>query len=319
MSGIRNLFIVLLSVLAGILLYLIYLTVYGEYYRVILVPLLNLIFILLAVYLLHVVLDNVIKRKARTTRERYNIRKLSSAFTTLLAAGMLLVVFFKETTTLIVAYGLFSAGLVIALQDVFRNLAGGILLLVTRPFTAGDRIQVRECFGDVLDITYFHTTLMEIREWVDGDQYTGRIMNMPNSFVLTSTVKNYTRDFSFIWDEVRIILAPGSNWEKAQKMIFETADRLVSTTVMNAQAELANLEQKYLLTTYDVETQVYTKTESDRIDICVRYVVNPRQRRKLRHTIVQELLQAFDAEEDIVLGSINSIEVSGSLSSVVAA
>ncbi len=52
---------------------------------------------------------------------------------------------------------------------------------------------------------------------------------------------------------------------------------------MHAEAELANLEQKYLLTTYDVETQVYTKTESDRIDICVRYVVNPRQHRKLRH------------------------------------
>ncbi|WP_394697884.1 mechanosensitive ion channel family protein [uncultured Methanomethylovorans sp.] len=281
-------------------------------------PLLNLIFILLVISVLHVILDDVIKMKARTTRERYNIRKISSAFTTLLAAGILLVVFFKETTTLIVAYGLFSAGLVIALQDVFRNLAGGILLLVTRPFTAGDRIQVGECFGDVLDITYFHTILMEIREWVDGDQYTGRIMNMPNSFVLTSTVKNYTRDFSFIWDEMQIILAPGSNWEKAQKIIFEIADKLVSTAVMNAKEELINLEQKYLLTSYDVETQVYTKIESDRIDICVRYVVNPRQRRKLRHTIVQELLQAFDVEEDIVLGSINSVEVSGSLNSVVA-
>lgn len=297
-------------------MYLMYLTVYGKEYSGILVPLLDLVFILLAVYVLRVVLDDVIKRKARTNRERYNMRKLSSGFTILLAAGMLLVFFFKETTNLIVAYGLFSAGLVIALQDVFRNLAGGILLIVTRPFTAGDRIQVGECFGDVLDITYFHTTLMEIREWVDGDQYTGRIMNMPNSFVLSGTVKNYTRDFSFIWDEVQIILAPGSNWEKAQKIIFETADRLVSTAVMNAKAELVNLEQKYLLTSYDVETQIYTKTESDRIDICVRYVVNPRQRRKLRHTIVQELLQAFDMEEDIVLGSISSIEVSGSLSIV---
>lgn len=303
----------MLSALVGILFYIIYLTVYGEDYHDILTQLLNLVLILLAASIMRVLIENVIKRKARTPRERYNMRKISSAFITLLAAGMLLIIFFKETTTLIVAYGLFSAGLVIALQDVFRDLAGGIILLVTRPFTAGDRIQVGECFGDVIDITYFHTTLMEIREWVDGDQYTGRIMNIPNSFVLNGIVKNYTRDFSFIWDEVQIILSPDSNWKKAQKIIFETVDKLVSTAVRNAKEELVTLEQKYLLTTYDAETQIYTKTESDRIDIRVRYVVNPRQRRKLRHKITQELLQAFDFEEDVALGSITSIEVSGSL------
>jgi len=299
-------------------LYLINFTVYGVDHRSILTQLLNLVLILLASYVASVVIEDIIKKKARTTRERYNMRKISSAFITLIASGMLLVIFFKETTTLIIAYGVFSAGVVIALQDVFRNLAGGIMLLVTRPFNAGDRIQMGESFGDVLDITYFHTTLMEIQEWVDGDQYTGRIMHVPNSFLLSGTVKNYTRHFSFIWDEARISLVPGSNWKKAQKIIFETVNDIVSITVMNAKVELLNLEQKYFLTTYDVETQTYIKPENDRIDIYVRYIVNPKQRRKLKNTIVQELMLAFDAEEDITLGTISSIEVSGSLSAATA-
>lgn len=318
MSGRSNLFIIFLSALAGVLVYLINFTVYGTDHRSILTQLLNIVLILLISYILRIVLEDIIKKKARTTKERYNMRKISSAFITLIAGGMLLVIFFKETTTLIVAYGVFSAGLVIALQDVFRNLAGGIMLLVTRPFNAGDRIQMGESFGDVLDITYFHTTLMEIQEWVDGDQYTGRIMNVPNSFLLSGTVKNYTRHFSFIWDEARISLIPGSNWKKAQKIIFETVDNLVSIAVMNAKVELLNLEQKYLLTTYDVETQTYIKTENDRIDIYVRYIVNPRQRRKLKNTIIQEIMQAFDAEEDITLGTISSIEVSDSLGTAAA-
>ncbi|WP_333786644.1 mechanosensitive ion channel family protein [Methanomethylovorans sp.] len=318
MSGRSNLFIIFLSALAGMLVYLINFTVYGADHRSILTQLLNIVLILLISYIVRIVLEDIIKKKARTTKERYNMRKISSAFITLIASGMLLVIFFKETTTLIVAYGVFSAGLVIALQDVFRNLAGGIMLLVTRPFNAGDRIQMGESFGDVLDITYFHTTLMEIQEWVDGDQYTGRIMNVPNSFLLSGTVKNYTRHFSFIWDEARISLIPGSNWKKAQKIIFETVDNLVSIAVMNAKVELLNLEQKYLLTTYDVETQTYIKTENDRIDIYVRYIVNPRQRRKLKNTIIQEIMQAFDAEEDITLGTISSIEVSDSLGTAAA-
>jgi len=317
-SGRSNLFIIFLSALAGVLVYLINFTVYGADHRSILTQLLNIVLILLISYIVRIVLEDIIKKKARTTKERYNMRKISSAFITLIAGGMLLVIFFKETTTLIVAYGVFSAGLVIALQDVFRNLAGGIMLLVTRPFNAGDRIQMGESFGDVLDITYFHTTLMEIQEWVDGDQYTGRIMNVPNSFLLSGTVKNYTRHFSFIWDEARISLIPGSNWKKAQKIIFETVDNLVSIAVMNAKVELLNLEQKYLLTTYDVETQTYIKTENDRIDIYVRYIVNPRQRRKLKNTIIQEIMQAFDAEEDIILGTISSIEVSDSLGTAAA-
>ncbi len=305
-----------LSALAGVLLYLINLTVYGVDHRSILTQLLNIVLILLISYILRIVLEDIIKKKARTTKERYNMRKISSALITLIAGGMLLAIFFKETTTLIIAYGVFSAGLVIALQDVFRNLAGGIMLLVTRPFNAGDRIQMGESFGDVLDITYFHTTLMEIQGWVDGDQYTGRIMNVPNSFLLSGTVKNYTRHFSFIWDEARISLIPDSNWKKAQKIIFEIVNNLVSIAVMNAKVELLNLEQKYLLTTYDVETQTYIKPENDRIDIYVRYIVNPRQRRKLKNTIIQEIMQAFDAEEDITLGTVSSIEIGGSLSAV---
>ena len=67
------------------------------------------------------------------------------------------------------------------------------------PFKAGDRIQIGDSTGDVLDIGSFSTAIMEIREWIDADQYTGRILHIPNSFALNQTIKNYTRDYSFIW------------------------------------------------------------------------------------------------------------------------
>ncbi|WP_342306152.1 hypothetical protein [Methanolobus sp. ZRKC5] len=41
------------------------------------------------------------------------------------------------------------------------------------------------------------------------------------AYILNTTVKNYTHDFSFIWDEVTIILALGSNWEKAKKIALD--------------------------------------------------------------------------------------------------
>ena len=62
-------------------------------------------------------------------------------------------------------------------------------MIVARPFKAGDRIQVGDSVGDVLDIGSFSTTIMEIREWVDADQYTGRILTIPNSFALNQDNK----------------------------------------------------------------------------------------------------------------------------------
>ena len=309
MSGRTNIAILFFTALILILSYLNYFTDYATNYGTLLVKLIQASLIILLAYLLDAFVGNTIMERVRDTRDRYTLRKVSSVFITLLALGSLLIVFFKETTTLIIAYGIFSAGIVITLQDVFRNFAGGIIILFSKSFRAGDRIQVEDCYGDVLDIAYFHTTLMEIREWVDGDQYSGRILNVPNSFVLNNTVKNYTRDFSFIWDEVTIMLTPESNWEKAKITALETTDELIKDYVEHSKKELANMEQKYLLTTYDVDTKVFMQIEGDRIEMHLRYVVDPKKRRLVNDMIVRNLLEAFAGESDIFIGSISSIEV----------
>nr|WP_245249942.1 mechanosensitive ion channel domain-containing protein [Methanolobus bombayensis] len=292
-----------------VLSYINYFTVLAPDYGDILVKLIQASAIMMIAYLLNSFLENIIGKRVQDTKNRYTLRKVVSVIITLLTAGAIMVVFLKETTTLIVAYGILSAGIVITLQDVIRSFAGGIIILFSRTFQAGDRIQVGDCYGDILDINYFHTTLMEIREWVDGDQYTGRILTMPNSFVLDSTVKNYTRDFSFIWDEVTIILSTGSDWRKARDIALRTTNELIKNYVEHSKKELASMERKYMLTTYDVDTKIFVLIESDRIEMHLRYVVDPKQRRYVNDLLTQGLLDAFNEETDIVIGSISSIEI----------
>ncbi len=309
MSGRNNIGILFFTGLILMFSYINYFTDYAANYEAMLVKLIQAALIILLAYFLTAVVENIIMNKVRDNRERYTLRKVSSAIITMLAVGLLLVVFLKETTTLIIAYGIFSAGIIIALQDVFRNFAGGVIILFSKSFRAGDRIQVNDCYGDVLDITYFHTTFMEIREWVNGDQYSGRILNVPNSFILNTTVKNYTRDFSFIWDEVTIILGLGSNWEKAKKIALDTTSELIKDYVEHSKKELSNMEGKYLLTSYDVDTRVFMQIEGDRIEMHLRYVVDPKKRRHVSNMITHSLLASFTNEQDIFIGSISSIEI----------
>ena len=62
----------------------------------------------------------------------------------------------------------------------------------------GDRIQIGEHSGDVIDIAIFKFTLMEIGHWVETDQSTGRVLHVPNGQVFQATVANYSQGFKYI-------------------------------------------------------------------------------------------------------------------------
>jgi len=258
---------------------------------------------LLIAYIANIFTENLIIRQIHETRERYTIRKTVSSIISILFLGAILAIWFQETTTLVLAFGLLSAGIAIALQDVLKNLAGGILIILTSPFKAGDRIQVENDSGDVLDIKLFSTTLMEIRGWVEADQYSGRLLLIPNSFILNKTVKNYTKDFSFIWDEIDFMLTYESNWKKAQEIAIEIAHDITGAFEQSAKNELGNMEEKYLIHPSDVEEKIYTRITDNWIDMRLRYVVDPRQRRKVSNSLNEKILEAFNRKKDIKIAS----------------
>ncbi|WP_300102777.1 mechanosensitive ion channel domain-containing protein [Methanosarcina sp.] len=268
----------------------------------------SLIVVFLA-YIINSLAGNLILRRVSASKDRYTLRKTISILVTVLVFASLFAIWIERTTTLIIAYGILSAGVAIALQDLLRNIAGGILVIISRPFKAGDRIQVGDSTGDVLDIGSFNTTIMEIREWVDADQYTGRILHIPNSFVLNQTIKNYTRDYSFIWDEIRILLIYGSNWKKAEEIALKTAGPIVGEFEDLAQTELRLLGEKYFITTYDVQTKLFMKMQENWIEMRLRYVVEPRKRRAISHLLISSILEALEKEEDIMVGTATSIDL----------
>jgi small-conductance mechanosensitive channel len=306
-----NLFILLVLIL--FIAYIRYLT---DFYifedRSLLDALLFSLIIIFLAYVINSLAGNLILRRVSTARDRYTLRKTVSILVTVLVFASLFAIWVERTSTLFIAYGILSAGIAIALQDVLRNLAGGILIIMSRPFKAGDRIQVGDSTGDVLDIGSFSTAIMEIREWVDADQYTGRILHIPNSFALNQTIKNYTRDYSFIWDEVRILLIYGSNWKKAEDVALKTAGPIVEEFESLAQTELLLMGEKYFTTTYDVQTKLYTKMQENWIEMRLRYVVEPRKRRAVSHLLTSNILEALEKEEDIMIGTAVGIDLMNS-------
>lgn len=310
MRGIRGLNIFILLILIIFIVYIRYLTNFYIFEdRNLLDALLVSLIVIFLAYIINSILESLIFGRVATARDRYTLRKTASILITVLAFASLFAIWFKKTSTLLIAYGILSAGVAIALQDLLRNIAGGVLLILYHPFKAGDRIQVEDNRGDVHDIGSISTTIMEIRGWVDADQYTGRIIHIPNSFALNKTIKNYTRDYSFIWDEVRFLLIYGSNWKKAEGITLNVASSILGESEDLAQKELKQMGQKYFITTYDVQTKLYMKMEENWIEMRLRYVVEPRKRRTISHLLVSNILEALEKEKDIVVGTATSIDI----------
>jgi small-conductance mechanosensitive channel len=300
-------------ILLILILFIAYIRYFTNFYifedRSLLDALLISLIVLFLAYIVNSVTGSLILRRVTTPKDRYTLRKTASILITVLAFAFLFAIWIERTSTLFIAYGILSAGIAIALQDVLRNIAGGILLVLARPFKAGDRIEVQDTVGDVLDIGSLSTTVMEIREWVDADQYTGRILTIPNSFVLNQTIKNYTKDYSFIWDEIRILLIYGSNWKKAIGIALETAGPIVDEFEDLARRELLLMGEKYFITTYEVRTNLFMKMEENWIEMRLRYVVEPRKRRIISHLLISSILEAFEKEEDIMVGTAVGIDL----------
>jgi small-conductance mechanosensitive channel len=125
---------------------------------------LSLLAILGTYVIFSILLETAFRRKISDSRTHYTATKVISVLEILVIAIVLARIWIDDFSTLVVFFGIIGAGLAIALQDVFRNFAGSISIILAGTYSVGDRIEIDERYGDVIDIGIMNTTLMEIRE-----------------------------------------------------------------------------------------------------------------------------------------------------------
>jgi small-conductance mechanosensitive channel len=144
------------------------------------------------------VLEQTLPRRFGRADARYKVRKFV-IFSGYLSILLFLAILFEDRLgRLSFAFGVVGAGVAVALQDVLASIAGAFSIGFSRLYAIGDRVQIADTRGDVIDIGLLRTTLMETGNWVSRDLYNGRIVRIPNSTVLKGSVFNYSHGFRFI-------------------------------------------------------------------------------------------------------------------------
>jgi len=237
--------------------------------------------------------------RGREVQAQYRLRKTVAYITWPLAFLVIGRIWFAGFQALSTYLGLLSAGLAIALQSPLVNLAGWAFILWRQPFKVGDRIQLGDHRGDVIDQRIFMFSLMEIGNWVDADQSTGRIIHVPNGKVFTEVLANYGQGFHYIWNEIPVLVTFESDWRKAKQLLHDVAREHAEAISVEAQHKLREAAKKFMIFYKNLTPTVYTSVKDCGVMLTIRYLCAPRQRRGTEQEIWEAILDAFARHDDI--------------------
>ena len=268
-------------------------------------PVLYKIFLSLVIFIVltaaRYLLNLFILKKIDDHERIYYLRRTFVYIYTVLLILLIGRVWVKGLESITTFLGLASAGLAIAMHDTVANIAGWAFIISRKPFKVGDRIQINETAGDVIDIRFLQFSVVEIGNWVDSDQSTGRIIHIPNSKVLRDPLANYQIGFEYIWNEIPVLITFESNWKKAKQLLTDIVNKHAEHLSQNAQKQIRQAAERYFIHYSALTPIVYTSVRESGVLLTIRYMVDPRQRRSTEQQIWESVLDAFNAAPDISL------------------
>lgn len=233
--------------------------------------------------------------KIKDDNNRYRAKKFSGFIGFMLMIVLISIVYSEKLGGLTVALGVAGAGIAFALQEVIASFAGWLAIMFGGFYKSGDRVQLGGIKGDVMDIGVLRTTIMETGQWVDGDLYNGRIVLVANSFVFKEPVYNYSGDFPFLWDEIKVPIQYGSNYDKMNEILLKTGDEIAGDLPERSKQKWDSLQENYRLENAQTDPMVSLVANDNWVEYTLRYVVDYKRRRTTKTELFTKILNAVEA------------------------
>jgi len=249
----------------------------------------------------------LIAKKTISDNERYYMANKIINFTNLVIIILILLFSFLENVSyLVTVIGFASAGIAIAMKDLFMSFLGWIVIVFGGSFHVGDRIKVVKggmpYVGDILDISFLRMTILEditLTTYLENRR-SGRIVFIPNNYIFTELLANYTHGkIKTVWDGIDFTITFDSNYKSAAHKTKEIVKKYSKGYTEIARRQLNLLRNQYSLKNINVEPRIYTFMEENGIKISCWYMTNSYAALTLRSNIFANVIDMIDEEDDI--------------------
>lgn len=230
------------------------------------------------------------KREQRNSETPYAIKYAAIIF---FAFGLVLI-WLEGITPILTALTIVAAALTIVSKEMILNFFGSFVIFWRELFAIGDRVQVGEHCGDVIDKGLLYFTLLEAGQSASTGHSTGRLIKVPNALVHTMPVINATRGAGYVWNEIRVSVTHSSDWEQGRTVLLELADEFIADNDLNLERVKASFERRkvYFKT---LTPKVYVSITDGAVRLTLRYVCRARLVRESEDFLFTEILRRLPA------------------------
>lgn len=265
----------------------------------------TVIFVVLVIFFL---LKLVIKKYITDNERFYTANKVITFINVTIIILILFFNYIDNVNYLVTILGFASAGIAIAMKDWFMSILGWMVIVFGGSIHVGDRIRVdmdgMRYVGDVMDISLLRMTILEdiTLTSVMENRRAGRIIFVPNNYIFTRMIANYTHSsLKTVWDGVKITITFDSNHKKAMYLAKEITKKYSKGYTDITRKQLNKLRNQYSLKNTNVEPRIFSFIESNGLNIESWYLTNAYATLTLRSVISTEIVDAFNKEKDITI------------------
>lgn len=272
------------------------------------VKLVKITVIVLVVFIFFFLVKLFVKKYITDNERFYMANKVITFANFTLIILILFFSYIENVSYLVTILGFASAGIAIAMKDWFMSILGWLVIVFGGSIHVGDRIRVDMdgtiYVGDVMDISLLRMTILEdvTLTTVIENRRAGRIIFIPNNYVFTRMIANYTHSsLKTVWDGIDITITYDSNHKKAMHLAKEITKKFSKGYTDITRKQLNKLRSNYSLKNSNVEPRIFSFIESNGIKISSWYLTNAYATLTLRSAISTEIVDAFMAEDDITI------------------
>ena len=252
----------------------------------------------LIIYVILSLIKKIIKRSIKVIkneRKEYNIFYAVKVTINIIFVLLLLFVWGDYIQNIITLVSFLSAAFAIAIRDIIFNWICGIYIKIAKPFKVEDRIEIEGTKGDVINISLFAFEILEVSTEEHNGQSTGIVINYPASTIFTKSIKNQTKGFKYIWNEMNINIKLDANLKENKKDIYKIINNIdvVKAIPKKMKNQISEVNTTYRIYYNNYEPIIYTKIEEGHIVLTLRYLIHPKKARYIESMVWNKIYEAY--------------------------
>jgi small-conductance mechanosensitive channel len=276
---------------------------WNKEFRSLLIRLVVLAVSLLVIFLGSLVWRWITNRYVTDIRRRGQVMAARRLVLGLLIVIVLIANFSDELGSAATVLGFAAAGIAVALQNVILSIAGYFFLIGRFGIKAGDRVQIGGVMGDVIDIGLVKLSLMELGGTGTHREPTGRVAVFSNAIVFQPSGNFFKQapGTSFVWNEVRLTLAPDIDYRLAEKRLLDAVDEVFARYRDRVMRDYRHLERDLNIMLETPKPQSRLHLSRDGLEIVIRYPAETYTAPQITDEISRRVLDAINREPSLRL------------------